>query len=372
MSFLGRIKKPTASSFGCRHHRDWPIEIAGSLSNLPPNGDPSSTTHSTTRSCCTTPPSPSLQTDTPTSHNENAEFPSTYHSDPTAFPPNSMAEGYFDVFFRVEKKLGRGSVFWSLRRQKTRSRSIPYLSLTNFKRGKAFGKIASSEYCCVSGGSLDDFIERRIRGFSKGKGLNGNGNRARGALNRGRGRGRPSGETETETKAEGEGQGQGDGDGEAEAEGELERQKLIKHAFGARARKQRERERDREGGAYTQRQKPYPESSSLSPHYTNSSTPNSSRRKAKPKPSLHNPKLKTTTTHTRPRPFKNSLFSDIVSDLDFLHSRNVLHLDMKPGNVLLRFDHGYGYGYGEGGLPPGMSSRSRTFSFAQRQTPTRG
>ncbi|KAF5363081.1 hypothetical protein D9758_012629 [Tetrapyrgos nigripes] len=54
------------------------------------------------------PPSP------PTPHNENAKSPSTYHSDATAFPPSSMAEGYFDAFFRIEKKLGmeaNGSVF---------------------------------------------------------------------------------------------------------------------------------------------------------------------------------------------------------------------------------------------------------------------
>ncbi|KAF5363038.1 hypothetical protein D9758_012638 [Tetrapyrgos nigripes] len=44
-----------------------------------------------------------------TPHDENDKSPSTYHSDPTVFLPNSMAEGYFDAFFRVEKKLGRGA-----------------------------------------------------------------------------------------------------------------------------------------------------------------------------------------------------------------------------------------------------------------------
>ncbi|KAF5363035.1 hypothetical protein D9758_012617 [Tetrapyrgos nigripes] len=34
------------------------------------------------------------------------------------------------------------------------------------------------------------------------------------------------------------------------------------------------------------------------------------------------------------------LFSDIISGLDFLHSRLILHLDMKPGNVLLRWKEG--------------------------------
>ncbi|KAF4581706.1 putative serine/threonine-protein kinase iks1 [Pleurotus pulmonarius] len=35
-----------------------------------------------------------------------------------------------------------------------------------------------------------------------------------------------------------------------------------------------------------------------------------------------------------------SLFSDVVSGLAFLHDRSILHLDLKPGNVLLTWDEG--------------------------------
>ncbi|KAF5363041.1 hypothetical protein D9758_012637 [Tetrapyrgos nigripes] len=180
-----------------------------------------------------------------------------------------MAEGYFDAFFRVEKKLGMGanrSVFLcqhvldnnplgrfavkkiavgqshtyllqTLREVKLLERlhhpnivayHHSWLEHTQFSPSGPRITTLHVSMQWTEGGSLDDFIERRIWGFLKEKGLNGNRN---GGLNRGRGRGRPSGETVTETKAESEGQGQGDGDGEAEAEaeGELERQRENMH-----------------------------------------------------------------------------------------------------------------------------------------------
>jgi hypothetical protein len=36
----------------------------------------------------------------------------------------------------------------------------------------------------------------------------------------------------------------------------------------------------------------------------------------------------------------HSLFRDVVEGLGFLHSKSILHLDLKPGNVLLTWDEG--------------------------------
>ncbi|KAF5334276.1 hypothetical protein D9758_015546 [Tetrapyrgos nigripes] len=117
-------------------------------SSVPSSRSPSPTPHSYLSS----PPLPSLQTHTPTPHDENAES-SPYHSDLTAFPPNFMAEGYFDAFFSGrangsmflcqhvldDSPLGRFAVK-KIAVGQNRSRSIPYVFLTNFKRGRANGE----------------------------------------------------------------------------------------------------------------------------------------------------------------------------------------------------------------------------------------
>jgi serine/threonine protein kinase len=36
----------------------------------------------------------------------------------------------------------------------------------------------------------------------------------------------------------------------------------------------------------------------------------------------------------------HSLFRDVVEGLGFLHGKSILHLDLKPGNVLLTWDEG--------------------------------
>ncbi|KAF5363039.1 hypothetical protein D9758_012639 [Tetrapyrgos nigripes] len=357
------------------------LAIANRTASEPSSSVPSSRSPSP-QPYLSSPPSPSLQTHTP--HDENGDC--TYYSDPTAFPPNSMAEGYFDAFFRVEKKLGmgaNGSVFLcqhvldnnplgrfavkkiavgqshtyllqTLREVKLLERlhhpnivayHHSWLEPTQFS---SFGPRVPTLHVLMQwaeGGSLDDFIERRIRDLRpSGRGLK-----------RGHGGLREGGEREGEAEAEAE--ADGDGDGEREIQGETEAEKR-KRAFRARVEKQKQKQREREGERQDGGASPSQAASASSSTSTQQrkrqrqpkskpqprSSTSSSRQKRKPKPQTSQP-----LNPPRFSPLElHSLFSDIVSGLDFLHSRNILHLDMKPGNVLLSFGLDY---YGEGGYP---------------------
>ncbi|KAF5363020.1 hypothetical protein D9758_012656 [Tetrapyrgos nigripes] len=352
------------------------LAIANRTASEPSSSVPSSRSPSP-QPYLSSPPSPSLQTHTP--RDENGE--STYYSDPTAFPPNSMAEGYFDAFFRVEKKLGmgaNGSVFLcqhvldnnplgrfavkkiavgqshtyllqTLREVKLLERlhhpnivayHHSWLEPTQFS---SFGPRVPTLHVLMQwaeGGSLDDFIERRIRDLRP----------SRRSLKRAHGGLREGGEKEGEAEAEAD----GDGDGEREIQGETEAEKK-KRAFRARVEKQKQKQRERKGERHDGGASPSQAASASMSTSTSTqqrkrqrqpkskpqprSSTSSSRQKRKPKPQTSQP-----LNPPRFSPLElHSLFSDIVSGLDFLHSRNILHLDMKPGNVLLRWE--------EGGLP---------------------